>query len=135
MSTLDVAQPQSVPQADAAEKRRVRWGWIVAFATLTLLMGFLGWGLWKSLTGPRSSGIAPDFTIESYDGRTVTLSEQRGQVVIVNFWASWCLPCREEAAYLEQTWRKYKDKGVMFVGVDWVDTPTNALAYIKEFDI
>lgn len=135
MSTLDVAQPQSVPQADTAEKRRVRWGWIVAFATLALLMGFLGWGLWKSLTGPRSSGVAPDFTIESYDGRTVTLSKLRGQVVIVNFWASWCLPCREEAAYLEQTWRKYKDKGVMFVGVDWVDTPTNALAYIKEFDI
>lgn len=135
MSTLDVAQPQSVPQADATEKRRVRWGWIVAFATLALLMGFLGWGLWKSLTGPRSSGVAPDFTIESYDGRTVTLSKLRGQVVIVNFWASWCLPCREEAAYLEQTWRKYKDKGVMFVGVDWVDTPTNALAYIKEFDI
>ena len=135
MSTLDVAQPQAMPQADATEKRRVRWGWIVAFATLALLMGFLGWGLWKSLTGPRSSGVAPDFTIESYDGRTVTLSEQRGQVVIVNFWASWCLPCREEAAYLEQTWRKYKDKGVMFVGVDWVDTPPNALAYIKEFDI
>ena len=135
MSTLDVAQPQSVPQADAAEKRRVRWGWIVAFASLALVMGFLGWGLWKSLTGPRSSGVAPDFTIESYVGRTVTLSKLRGQVVIVNFWASWCLPCREEAAYLEQTWRKYKDKGVMFVGVDWVDTPTNALAYIKEFDI
>ncbi len=135
MSTLDVAQPQSVSQADATEKRRVRWGWIVAFATLALLMGFLGWGLWKSLTGPRSSGVAPDFTIESYDGRTVALSKLRGQVLIVNFWASWCLPCREEAAYLEQTWRKYKDKGVMFVGVDWVDTPTNALAYIKEFDI
>ena len=135
MSTLDVAQPQAMPQADATEKRRVRWGWIVAFATLALLMGFLGWGLWKSLTGPRSSGVAPDFTIESYDGRAVTLSKLRGQVVIVNFWASWCLPCREEAAYLEQTWRKYKDKGVMFVGVDWVDTPTNALAYIKEFDL
>lgn len=135
MSTLEVAQPQSMPQADVAEKRRAKWGWIVAFATLALLLGFLGWGLWKSLTGPRSSGVAPDFTIESYDGRTVTLSKLRGQVVIVNFWASWCPPCREEAAYLEQTWRKYKDKGVMFVGVDWVDTPANALAYIKEFDI
>ncbi len=135
MSTLDVTQDQVAPQASAAEKRRVKWGWIVAFVTLALLMGFLGWGLWKSLTGPRSSGAAPDFTIESYDGRSVTLSKLRGQVVIVNFWASWCPPCREEAAYLEQTWRKYKDKGVMFIGVDWVDTPNNALAYIKEFDI
>ncbi|MCK6585688.1 MAG: TlpA family protein disulfide reductase, partial [Anaerolineales bacterium] len=59
----------------------------------------------------------------------------RGQVVIINFWASWCPPCREEAAYLEETWRKYQDKGVVFIGVDWVDTEKEALAYIEEFDI
>jgi len=56
-------------------------------------------------------------------------------VVVINFWASWCDPCREEAAYLEQTWRKYKDQGVVFLGVDYVDTERAALAYIKEFDI
>ncbi|MDP2994236.1 MAG: TlpA disulfide reductase family protein, partial [Anaerolineales bacterium] len=66
---------------------------------------------------------------------TVTLSDLRGQVVIINFWASWCPPCREEAAYLEQTWRKYKDQGVVFIGVDYVDTEKAALAYIAEFDI
>jgi cytochrome c biogenesis protein CcmG/thiol:disulfide interchange protein DsbE len=63
------------------------------------------------------------------------LSQLRGQVVIINFWASWCPPCREEAAYLEQTWRKYEDKGVIFIGVDWVDTQKEALAYMKEFDL
>ncbi len=54
---------------------------------------------------------------------------------MINFWASWCPPCREEAAYLESTWRKYKDQGVVFIGVDYADTETEALAYLDEFDI
>ncbi len=46
-------------------------------------------------------GVAPDFSITSFDGETLTLSELRGQAVVLNFWASWCPPCREEAPYLE----------------------------------
>jgi len=115
-----------------------RWairGRVVVFAVLLALLGLLAWGLNKSRAGPVQSGMAPDFSLIGFDGRKVTLSELRGQVVIVNFWASWCPPCREEAAYLEQTWRKYKDKGVVFIGVDYVDTEKEALAYIQEFDI
>jgi cytochrome c biogenesis protein CcmG/thiol:disulfide interchange protein DsbE len=85
--------------------------------------------------GPLESGTAPDFTLMTFEGGKVTLSELRGQVVVINFWASWCIPCREEAAYLEQTWRKYRDQGVVFIGVDYVDTDSKALAYIDEFDI
>ena len=138
MDSLNGAGPLAPDAGTAqsgAETRKLKAGWIVTFAVVILLLGFLGWGLYKSNTGPRSKGMAPDFTIQSFDGQTVTLSQLRGKVVIVNFWASWCPPCREEAAYLEQTWRKYKDKDVVFLGVDWVDTPANAQAYIKEFDI
>jgi cytochrome c biogenesis protein CcmG/thiol:disulfide interchange protein DsbE len=99
------------------------------------LLALLAWGLRKVQAGPVDSGMAPDFSLTGFDGREVTLSELRGQVVIINFWASWCPPCREEAAYLEQTWRKYKDQGVVFIGVDYVDTEKEALAYIQEFDI
>ena len=115
--------------------RSKRTGLIVAFAVILALLGLLAWGLRKVQAGPVESGMAPDFTLTSFDGRTLTLSELRGQVVIINFWASWCPPCREEAAYLEQTWRKYKDKGVIFIGVDWVDTEKEALAYMDEFDL
>ncbi len=92
-------------------------------------------GLVKAKSSQKDSGLAPDFTLSGYDGRRITLSQLRGQVVVINFWASWCVPCRQEAAYLERTWRKYKDQGVIFIGVDYVDTEPKALAYIQEFDI
>ena len=115
--------------------RSKRTGVIVTFAVLLALLGLLAWGLKKVQAGPISSGMAPDFTLTSFDSRTLKLSELRGQVVIINFWASWCPPCREEAAYLEQTWRRYEGKGVVFIGVDWVDTEKEALAYMDEFDL
>jgi len=134
-----VEQPQlgAIPALIPAPKRRwfSRGGRWLAYGVLIGLLSLFAWGLIKANSGPVESGMAPDFTITGYDGRMVTLSQLRGQVVIVNFWASWCPPCREEAAYLEQTWRKYQDKGVVFIGVDWVDTEKEALAYIKEFDI
>lgn len=122
-------------EAGATTPKTKRTGVIVTFAVILALLGLLAWGLRKVQAGPLSNGIAPDFTLTTFDGRTVTLTELRGQVVIINFWASWCVPCREEAAYLEETWRKYQDQGVVFIGVDWVDTEKEALAYIEEFDI
>lgn len=98
-------------------------------------IGLLGWGLYQVQKEPLAKGLAPDFTLTSFEGQTYTLSDLRGKMVIINFWASWCPPCREEAAYLEQTWRKYKDQGVIFIGVDYADAEKPALAYIDEFDI
>ena len=105
------------------------------YASLLGLLGLLGWGLLRVQAGPRSEGQAPDFTLTTFQGDEIVLSELRGQVVVINYWASWCPPCREEAAYLESTGRAYKDKGVVFLGVDYVDTEVEALAYIAEFDI
>ena len=132
MTQQPVVENEVLPELTARNKRT---GLIVTFAIILALLGLLAWGLRKVQAGPISSGMAPDFTLTSFDGRTLTLSELRGQVVIINFWASWCPPCREEAAYLEQTWRKYKDQGVIFIGVDWVDTEKEALAYMDEFDL
>ncbi len=83
----------------------------------------------------RSGRPASDFSIQLFSGGTFSLAEQRGKVVLVNFWASWCPPCREEAPVLERAWRAYKDKGVVLVGVDVWDTEADARAFMKEFGI
>ncbi len=131
-SNAGISSPPCEPQFG---RRGLRFGRPVAYGLVLGLLALLAWGLVQADSGPRASGPAPDFALTDFDGRSVTLSSLRGQVVVVNFWASWCPPCREEAAYLERTWRAYQDRGVVFIGVDWVDTEKEALAYIDEFDI
>ena len=111
------------------------WGRLAAYVLVLGLLALLGWGIVQAATGPVATGPAPDFSLTTFQGETITLSELQGQVVVINFWASWCPPCRQEAAYLERTWRKYRERGVMFIGVDYADTEKEALAYIDEFDI
>jgi cytochrome c biogenesis protein CcmG/thiol:disulfide interchange protein DsbE len=102
---------------------------------LVALLAAVGWKMARAQSGPIGQGVAPDFSLDSFGGETLVMSELRGKVVVINFWASWCPPCREEAAYLEQTWRDYRDQGVVFIGVNYVDTQAEALAYLEEFDI
>ena len=121
------------------EKSPSKWGFrltaILTFGILIALLGLMGWGLARAQRGQVQQGLAPNFSLTTFDGRNISLMDLRGKVIVLNFWASWCQPCRAEANYLEQTWRKYKDSGVVFIGVDYVDTEPNALAYIKEFGI
>ena len=131
-----VATPEEVEVAEEERKPARHWlTTVLIYAAIAGLLALLGWGLVKVNSGQVDTGMAPDFTLTSFEGQTITLSELRGQVVIINFWASWCPPCREEAPYLERTWRKYKDRGVVFIGVDYADTESKALAYLQEFDI
>jgi thiol-disulfide isomerase/thioredoxin len=76
---------------------------------------------------------------EGYAGNAgtnpVNLSDLKGKVVVLNFWASWCIPCAEEAEDLQAVYEQYKDKGVVFLGVDWTDIEGDALNYLKRFGI
>ncbi|WP_026341540.1 TlpA family protein disulfide reductase [Actinomadura atramentaria] len=69
------------------------------------------------------------------DGKPVKLSELRGKVAVVNFWASWCAPCRGEATSLQQVYDENKDKGVAFLGVNFKDAKENARAFDRRFKI
>ncbi len=136
-----MAETEQAPQIEtlSEEKPPARFwntgGRVLIVIAVLGLMGLVGWGLYQVQKKPLEKGLAPDFSLTSFEGKTYTLSKLRGKVVIINFWASWCPPCRDEAPYLEQTWRKYKDQGVVFIGVDYADTEKAALAYMKEFDI
>jgi cytochrome c biogenesis protein CcmG/thiol:disulfide interchange protein DsbE len=78
---------------------------------------------------------APDFTAKTLDGSSFTLSSLRGKVVVVNFWASWCSTCKTEAADVAATEKKWRAKGVQFVGIDEQDTPQGAAGYNKQYGI
>lgn len=75
---------------------------------------------------------APDFELELFGGGKVRLSDYEGKVVVLNFWASWCPPCRREMPAFEKTWREYEAKGVVFVGVAVQDYEPDARAFAEE---
>ena len=79
--------------------------------------------------------LAPDFTATTLTGSRLSFSAYRGQVVVVNFWGSWCGPCREEAPTLAVTARQYRPAGVSFLGVDVRDTTASALAFAHNYGI
>jgi cytochrome c biogenesis protein CcmG/thiol:disulfide interchange protein DsbE len=124
------SQAETLPRA-----RRFGFGQLVVFAVVIGIMALFAMGIQMRSAKPVEKGLAPEFSIPLFTGGTFTLSEQRGQVVVVNFWASWCVPCRQEAPVLENTWRKYKERGVVFVGVDYVDSESEALKFIQEFNV
>ena len=101
----------------------------------------MGWALANREPVTAQSGFtrvskpAPDFALPLFDGGQLALSQNRGKPAVINFWASWCPPCRDEAPLLEQAWRAYQGDGVLFVGVDIQDSEAEAVSYLREFDI
>lgn len=108
-------------------------GIVGAVALLTALFGV---GLTRDpslIRSPLVGHRAPNFALRTLDGsRLVRLSELRGQVVVVNFWASWCAACREEHPNLLAAWARYRDQGVVMLGIDYQDSASAARAFMRE---
>lgn len=114
-----------------------------AVGLVALLLGLLVWKLVSNGGGDLARAAnrgdlpaAPNFTLERLDRPgTLQLSALRGKAVAVNFWASWCVPCKQESPYLEQAWSRGRRKGLVVVGVDANDFRSDARGFMRRYGI
>ena len=108
---------------------------------IAALMFLLAYGLSNRSSPTGRSGqqligsVAPVVDGEMIDGNYYSYSEADSPVLVINFWASWCPPCRRETPSFEKLWRSYKDDNVVFLGINVQDSKEDALRYIDEFDV
>jgi cytochrome c biogenesis protein CcmG/thiol:disulfide interchange protein DsbE len=115
----------------------------LAIAAVVALLGLLVWKIAFDRTGGAAaelergeSPVAPLFLLERLDRQgMLSLADLRGKGVVLNFWASWCGPCKDEAPLLEEAWREHRDRGLVVVGVDAQDFKGDARKFMKRFGI
>ncbi len=119
-----------------------RWAALVGLGLVLAFVAVLALGLRnRNASQPLEGTTAPDFTLPLFSGYEAGLGPQarladlKGKVVVVNFWASWCVTCRDEQLFMERVWQQYKDKGVIFLGVDYLDSEPAARDYLKQFGV
>lgn len=119
-----------------APTRAMRLWQISIVMILVAFVGILAFRLWDTnTTEQRADGLAPDFSFTTFEGETITLADLKGKGVVLNFWASWCNPCRDEAPLLESAWRREQDNGIVFIGLDYLDQEPAAKAFLAEFGV
>ncbi len=138
----DAVTPRGVSAVDAAEQRRP--GFVVVGVAVLVMAAFIGLLAYSLVTREsmpmdtttRTSIAAPSFTLSQINGAgDVSLSDFEGSPIVVNFWASWCAPCRVEMPHLVDAHERYAAEGVRFIGVAIQDTNQDALAFIEEFAV
>jgi len=115
---------------------------ITAVAVVAALLGLLGWKLTQDgseVTAQLDKGgspTAPTFTLERLDGKgDLDLASLRGKAVVLNFWASWCGPCKDETPLLQKGWKRWQGKDVVFVGVDVKDFRGDAKDFLARYGV
>ena len=138
-SMTELTTPLDEPAAppDSASNRRAVRAWQGVF--VLILIGFVGLLAARLIqtnqTEQRAAGAAPPFSFTTFEGETISSADLLGKGVVLNFWASWCDPCRDEAALLEATWRREQNNDIVFLGLDYLDQEPAALAYLAEYDV
>ncbi len=133
----DMEETITNPAEKSTKTGLSRFWRLLAWVALFALLVVVAMVLLRKQQGPVSIGQKPPtFTLTTFDGQKVSSEDIAGKVVLVNFWASWCKPCEQEAADLEAAWKYYQPRGdVMFLGIAWTDTESASLKYIDRFGI
>lgn len=136
-SKEDRIQPDETDEVTEPERRRSRVRTIaIALAPLALFALLLASGLGKDTRALPSELIgkpAPELSLPRVDADgSIDSDDLAGQVVVLNYWASWCVPCRQEHDDLELAWERYRERGVVVLGVLFEDTPGGAMAFRQE---
>jgi cytochrome c biogenesis protein CcmG/thiol:disulfide interchange protein DsbE len=113
-----------------------------AVGVVVALLGLLVWKISQGeseVTATLSEGgtpAAPEFSLERLDGNgELSLASLRGQTVVLNFWASWCGPCKDETPLLQRAWQRWEGKDVVFVGVDVKDFRGDARSFTRRYGV
>lgn len=130
----------AIPTTAPSLRPRLLW-WGATGLAAVALVGFLLWPRLfatapqqpiSSIPAPEVGHPAPDFTLSTLTGDEISLAELRGKPVILNFWATWCPPCRREMPALEVIWQEYGRGGVMILGVDQGESPATVSEYVRQ---
>jgi peroxiredoxin len=149
ITPAETAPTQSPPAHTVARPTRSGINGWLAVAAIALVAGLIWFnmdlsspageqssmirrGAQAARTAPEKGAMAPDFSLPTLDGDVIRLSDLRGKPVILNFWATWCPPCREEMPDLELIWQQYNQGDVMVLGIDQGEAPQVVEAFIQQ---
>jgi len=111
------------------------WLWNGEVLAETARIQVVNYKLVPNLEAMKDQSAAPDFTLRDIQGKKVALKDFRGKLVFLNFWASWCAPCREEMPAMERLYQEFKDKGFVILAVNVKDKRQDALTFVKELKL
>lgn len=122
-------------QPSAKTNKKAGLGRYLVLGLALIFVALLAYGLINAGDKRVEAGIAPDFSLTSFAGESLRLQDMRGQVVVVNFWSTWCVSCKDEAVDLELAWRDFQGQNVRFIGVDYLDQEPLNKQWLERYGI